>query len=57
MKAKLNCIGGIMVVELALSVVDHELDSRSDQTKYNIIERAKCIYNVCLACMSLHIKK
>jgi hypothetical protein len=35
MKAKLNCIGGIMVVELASSVVDHEFDSRSDQTKYN----------------------
>jgi len=26
-------------------------------SQYNINELAKCIYNVCLACMSLHIKK
>ena len=37
-KIKINCIGGIMIVELASNVVDHEFDSRSDQTKDNKID-------------------
>ena len=42
MKAKLNCISGIMVVKLASRVVDHEFDSRSDQIKDNYIDIRVC---------------
>ena len=35
---KKKCIGGIMVGELASNVLDHEFDSRSDQTKDNKID-------------------